>query len=73
MPEVIQRKVQAGIESSRGTPVAATRILNGVLSPWSIDRNLVWSPVNNGMYVSRQKGSHTRPVVTTSYSEAATY
>ena len=73
MPEVIQRKVQAGLESSRGTGVAATRILNGVLTPWTIDRNLVWSPVNNGMYVSRQKGSYTRPVVTSSYNEAASY
>lgn len=73
MPETIQRKVQAGIESSRGTPVAATRILNGVISPWTIDRNLVWSQVNNGMYVQRQKGSYSRPVVTTTYNESVTY
>lgn len=73
MPEVIQEKVQAGIESTKGTGVAATRILNGVLTPFPIDRNLVWSQVHNGSYVGRQKASYGRVMPETTYSEAVSY
>jgi len=73
MPEVFQEKTQAGIESTHGTGVAATRILNGVLTPFPIDRGLVWSEVHNGSYVSRQKASYPRFMPTTSYSESVTY
>ena len=73
MPEVFQEKSQAGIESTHGTGVAATRILNGVLTPFPVDRGLVWSEVHNGSYVARQKASYGRFMPTTSYSEALTF
>lgn len=73
MPEVHQEKAQAGIESSRGTGVTATRILNGVMSPWNYNRELVWSEVHNGSYVGRQKASYSRAAPTTTYVEAASY
>lgn len=73
MPEVIQEKVQAGIETTKGTAVTATRVLNGVWTPVPIDRAPVWSPVNSGSYVGRQKASYPRFMPATSYSEAVSY
>jgi hypothetical protein len=70
---MIQRKVQFGIESTKGTPVAATRIANGVLSDPNLNRNLVWSNVQNGTYLGRQKASYPRFMPTWSYTEAASY
>jgi hypothetical protein len=73
VPELFQEKIQAGIEVTRGTAVAATRILNGVWTPPNIDRPPVWSNVRNGSYVRRQKATYPRFMPTTNYSESATY
>lgn len=73
MPEIIQEKVQAGFEVARGTGVAATRVLNGVLTPPTLDRALTWATVHNGLYVGRQKAAYGRVMPELRYSESMSY
>lgn len=73
MPETIQEKAQAGIESSRGVGVAATRVLNGVMTPATLNRNLTWAQTHNGLYVSRQKASYGRAMPELRYNESMSY
>lgn len=73
MPEIFQEKVQAGIEGTKGTGTAATRILNGVFNYPTIERNGTWSPVRTGTYVGRQKMTYGRGSSTTTYSESVSY
>ena len=53
---------QAGIETTRGTPVAATRKWYLALAPWTYERELVWASNVTGTRQSRRQPDYRRPV-----------
>src|SRR6188768_3587313 len=70
--ELILTKTQAGLEVTRGTGVAATRILNGELTP-KIERSLNWGKVHTGSFVGRRRAAQGRIKPSFSYAEEATF
>lgn len=70
--ELILTKTQAGIESTRGTNVAATRILYGQLQP-NLQRALTTYTSHTGTYEGRRVPAYSRLKPTFSYTETATF
>lgn len=70
--EVILLRGQAGIEATRGTPVAATRIVYADITP-SIDRTLNFGRSRTGTYNARRRPSYSRIRPTFSAVDSATY
>lgn len=53
---------QAGIEVTRGTPVAATRKVYMAWQPFSYERELQWASTQTGTFHNRREGTYRRAV-----------
>ena len=53
---------QAGVETTRGTAVAATRKLYTVWEPFSFERELQWAAGVTGTYHDRREAQYARIV-----------
>lgn len=70
--ETILRLNQAGLESTRGTAVAATRKVYAQIEP-SYERPLAWFTDTSGTYTSRRRASYGRERVMFSATDVATF
>lgn len=70
---IILDRVQAGIETTRGTPVAATRKVYATARNQSYDRTLAARPSATGTLQSRRNPSYSRAMGGLSLSDVMTY
>jgi hypothetical protein len=70
--ELILRKVQAGLESTRGTSVAATRKVYAICSP-SYEKPLAAMPDQTGTYAARRRPAYGRERVGLTATDAVSY
>jgi len=70
--ETILRKVQAGIETTRGTPVAATRKVYAQVDP-SYNRPLIEFTDTTGTFSGRRRVGYGRPTIGFSATDILTY
>lgn len=71
--ERILEIAQAGLETTRGTAVAATRKVYMALAPWTYERELMWATNTTGTFEARRDGSYRRPVIGFTGSEDLSY
>lgn len=64
---------QAGIETTRGTEVDATRKWYMALEPFSLERELQWAPSLTGTFHSRREATYARTVHGLTGSEAVSF
>lgn len=64
---------QAGIETTRGTAVAATRKLYTLWQPFSLERELQWANVQSGSFHNRREAAYGRIVHGLNGTESLTF
>ncbi len=64
---------QAGIETTRGTSVAATRKVYILLQPFNFERELQWASQQTGTFEERREGSYDRIALTLNGTESLTF
>jgi hypothetical protein len=64
---------QAGIETTRGTAVAATRKVYMGWQPLGLERELQWATTQTGTFENRREGSYDRQALTLPGTEGLTF
>lgn len=64
---------QAGIETTRGTAVAATRKLYTLWQPFNFERELQWATQQTGTFENRREAAYDRTAISLNGTESLTF